>query len=133
MIRVIGDRVLVALPPPDDEIVSAAGLVLVRDPDAARLPTRGIVIEIGDKRGTLDFDDVRALIDDMPNHNGFIDADTFWVRLKDVGPAAFDVAVGECVLFPLGAGEEVTYEGVSYVLLRESDIIGVVEPQEVPA
>ena len=40
---------------------------------------------------------------------------------------ALDVAVGEIVLFGKYAGTEVTVDGEELVILRESDIMGVVE------
>lgn len=134
MIRVIGDRVLVALPPDPENTVTASGLVLVRDPDAARTPTQGLVIELGEKSGTIDLQVARQAVADalVPLYGETMDTieDAIDTALSELKPAAFDVALGDCVLFPIGAGEEVHFEGVRYVLLRESEIIGVVEPTE---
>lgn len=143
MIRVIGDRVLVLLPPPDGDIVTASGLVLMRDPDLARLPTRGIVLQLGEKSNTCDLDDVRSEI-----HTWFVERYTLYVDvpvdpaalmrltgdavdriLMDMQPSAFDVAVGDCVLFSAGAGEQFRQDGKDYVVLREDEIIGVVQPK----
>ena len=48
-------------------------------------------------------------------------------RNDDGKPVALDVQVGETVLFGKYAGTEVTIDGEELVILRESDIMGVVE------
>ena len=48
-------------------------------------------------------------------------------RGDDGQPVALDVTVGDTVLFGKYAGTEVTIEGEEYVILREADILGVVE------
>ncbi len=48
-------------------------------------------------------------------------------RNDDGKPVALDVKVGETVLFGKYAGTEVTIDGEELVILRESDIMGVVE------
>lgn len=48
-------------------------------------------------------------------------------RGDDGVPVPLDVAVGETVLFGKYAGSEVTIDGEELVILRESDIMGVVE------
>jgi chaperonin GroES len=95
VIRVRGDRVIVALPPALDELVSDGGLVLPQDPDKARTPTRGLVMALGE-------------------------------RVKDV-------ALGDCVVFTAWAGDALEHNGVDYVILHESEIIGVLEPSEATA
>lgn len=129
MIRVRGDRVLVALPPAEPEHVTASGLILVRDPDLAKLPTRGIVVQVGEKTGTVDLDDVLACVmDDDIGIGSNLDREDVYDALKRLAPAPFDVQVNDCVLFPLAAGEEVEIDGVTYVILHEAEILGVVEP-----
>ena len=131
MIRPTGDRVLVALPPREDETTSAGGIVLVKDPDRFYAPTRGIVVALGEKTGTVDLDDVLALIDACSNVDGTMTALEMTGLKNDAGrlsPAPFDVEVGDCVLFPKGAGEEIHDGGLAYVILREAEIIGVQEP-----
>lgn len=124
MIRVHGPRVLVALPPDPDEQTTASGLVLVRDPDVTKTPTHGIVVQLGEKSGTVDIDDVLSLIDelDQPTAAGDVRA-----MLKTLGPAPFDVNVGDQVVFSRFVGEALRYDGVDYVILAESDILGIVE------
>lgn len=131
MINVLGDRVLVALPPRVDEIVTASGLVLMKDPDRLHAPTQGIVMLLGEKSGTVDLDDVAALVMEAPFANGpYVDPKALLRAVQALRPAPFDVAVGDCVVFPRSAGEQVHLDGVDYVILRESEILGVVEPKE---
>jgi co-chaperonin GroES (HSP10) len=152
MIRVLGDRVLVALPPKVHEQeaatgytfqpghTTASGLILAKPADVYNdtLATQGIVVALGEKRGQVDLDDVRAEINEF-----FIDVsqdDTVFMddakRMADLAdrvlmkmqPAPFDVEVGECVIFSASAGEQLSEDGVSYVILHEHEILGVVAP-----
>lgn len=137
MIRVLGDRVLVLLPP-HEEKVSPSGIVLVTDPDRMYTPTRGIVVQLGEKANTCDLDDVRSDV-----HTWFLqNLPTFLQRfawetigdhvdrvLMEFLPAPFDVQVGDCVLFGSGDGEQFHEDGHDYVVIRESEIIGIVEPK----
>lgn len=139
MIRVLGDRVLVLLPP-HEEKVSPSGIVLVTDPDRMYTPTRGIVVQLGEKSNTCDLDDVRADV-----HTWFLNVgetpieewgggmalirDSVDRVLMQLLPAAFDVQVGDCVLFGSGDGEQFHDDGRDYVVIRESEIIGIVEPK----
>lgn len=135
MIRVMGDRVLVALPPEPDEIVRPSGLVLVKDPDRKTTPTQGIVVALGEKSGTVRLDDARATVSAFlldlfqfappvtrPVHDA-VDRE-----LSEMAPAPFDVAVNDCVLFSRASGEEIEDDGIRYVILHEQEILGVVEP-----
>jgi co-chaperonin GroES (HSP10) len=132
MIKVLGDRVLVALPPREDETVSKGAIVLVKDPDRFYTPTRGIVVALGEKTGTVNLDDVMAqLSNHMSGGNQLAVIDP--AVISALAPAPFDVEVGDCVLFPASAGEEIHDGEVDYVILREAEIIGVVEPKETEA
>ena len=124
MIQLRGDRVLVALPPAPEQVTTASGIVLVRDPDRAKVPTQGIVVQLGEKSGTVSLDDLVALL----NEHCECGAMELVAAIKSLGPAPFDVQVGDCVLFPLAAGDELELDHVTYVILRESDILGVVDP-----
>ncbi len=140
MIRVVGDRVLVALPPRVDETVSAGGIVLVKDPDRFYTPTRGIVVALGEKSGMVDLDEVLAIVDthreECVRHEcGRLDGEccvgtceSMAEDVKALAPAQFDVQIGDCVLFPQSAGEEIRDGEIEYVILREADILGVLEP-----
>lgn len=135
MMTVFGDRVLVALPPREDEIVSAGGIVLVKDHDRFYTPTRGTVVALGEKTGTVDLDDVvMALVDCGCDSDASCKQDGYQRLLIDavraLYPARFDVECGDMVIFPRSAGEQIHDDGIEYVILRESEIIGVVEPKE---
>lgn len=136
MIRVLGDRVLVALPPEPDEITTDSGLVLVKDPDILRTPTRGLVVGLGHKANTCDLDDARAecnewfiehardwFTQDVLPHDVRDAVDRILMKLQ---PAGFEVQIGDCVIFPPHAGEQFEQGGIDYVVLHESELIGIV-------
>jgi co-chaperonin GroES (HSP10) len=137
MMKVLGDRVLVALPPKVSEQeettgftyrggqVSKGGIILAKETDAydVEVATRGIVVQLGqqDRRIALD-----AAIDALENCMDYLDAE---IRaLTALTPAPFDVQVGDCVIFPPNVGEQLDQDGISYLILRESDIVGILEP-----
>jgi co-chaperonin GroES (HSP10) len=148
MIRVTGDRVLVALPPKQhtqeaatgftyqEGQTRASGIVLAKPADTynVELATRGIVVALGEKRGQVDLDDVRAEVNEyFLSNGGNPDAkDDIDRLLLKLAPAPFDVQPGDCVLFPPSAGDQIEFEGTSYVILHESELIGVVDPTEEP-
>ena len=47
--------------------------------------------------------------------------------LENGDRAALEVSVGDRIIFSKYAGTEVKYQGTEYLLLRESDILAVVE------
>ncbi len=124
----LGDRVLVALAPRPEQIVSEGGITLVRDPDL-KAQTQGIVTALGVKSDSVSIDEVLALLDETFQASSWND-DEVRATFKRLGPAPFDVMVGECVLFPASAGEEVEMDGIRYAILSESDILAVVEPEK---
>ncbi len=135
MIRILGDRVLVALPPSEDETVTASGIVLMKDPDKIRTPTRGIVMQLGEKSRIVDLDDVRSAIHDylLEHEDRLGSADVLYDELDQLMVSlapTFDVQVGDCVLFHPWVGEEIHDGEITYVVLRESEIIGIVEPKK---
>jgi co-chaperonin GroES (HSP10) len=130
MIKIIGDRVLVALPPREDEVTTASGLVLIKDPDRFYTPTRGIVVALGEKTGTVDLDEVCALVREFQGSEDFIGAEKVFAAIRALAPVPFDVDIGDCVIFPPSAGDEIRDGEIDYVILREVDIIGVVAPQK---
>jgi co-chaperonin GroES (HSP10) len=141
MIRVLGDRVLVALPPKEAETQTANGLVLVRNPDR-KIQTRGVVMQLGEKSGAVDLDTIMAELDEYrQSHIGNLtdagrmcdvvpeickDLDLFLMARR---PAPFDVQVGDVVLFPFDAGDEFELHEVRYVILREAEILAILEPK----
>jgi co-chaperonin GroES (HSP10) len=79
MMRILGDRVLVALEPPTHEQEATtgfsykpqettdSGIILAARADAydPERSTRGIVMQVGEKRGQVDLDDVRAEVNEV--------------------------------------------------------------------
>lgn len=150
MIRLIGDRVLVLLPPKatqqDPETGysyqdkgSSGGIILARPVDTydVEIQTRGLVTQLGVKRNTCDLDAVRSEV-----HTWFVEESAAWLKqpggylgdeidrvLMKLQPAPFAVQVGDCVIFPPTAGEVIESGGHRYVILNESDILGIVEPR----
>jgi hypothetical protein len=108
--------------------VTDSGILLVKDPDVLRTPTRGIVVQLGEKRGTIDLDDVVSALSELDSPRYLTSIPDVIALLKKFRPAPFDVALGDCVLFSPGAGDAFEKDGIDYCVVRESDIIGVVEP-----
>lgn len=138
MIKVLGDRVLVALPPAPDNITTKDGLILVRDPDAAKTPTQGIVMALGEKSGTVEIAKVFHAVVDI-NCEWTFEKITNQEHLRlykralieaigAMRPAPFEVELGDCVLFSRGAGDQFSEDGVDYVVLYEAELLGICEP-----
>jgi co-chaperonin GroES (HSP10) len=146
MIRVLGDRLLVALPPAEetqDEATgytvqglaqTASGLYIAKPTDTfnVQIATRGIVMQVGEKKGTVDLDDVRAEVNEFflttDFGAGINVGDALDRILMKMGPAPFEVAVGAKTMQSPTAGEQFIDDGVSYVILHESDVLGIVDP-----
>ena len=154
MMRVLGDRVLVALPPREEAQDEAtgytylphqtteSGLILAKPSNSYQVEraSRGIVYQVGRKHGLLTFDSVMERLRDARNEiaehedregertRGLTEIDLVIESFADLAPAPFEVSVGDCVLFPPSAGELVSQDGIDYVILRESEILGIVEP-----
>lgn len=125
MIRLVGDRVLVLLPPKETETVTDSGLVLVKDPEL-RTQTRGIVVAVGQKTGTVSLEKVCTLIQDECQQARKA-ADVI-AAVRKLHPPPFDVAVEDCVIFSVAAGDAIDVDGHRYVILNEADILGILEP-----
>lgn len=80
-----------------EEETTTAGGILIPD-SATEKPARGKIISVG-KGKILDSGEVRAL----------------------------DVKIGDEVLFGKYAGTEVKVDGATYLMMREEDIMGIVE------
>jgi chaperonin GroES len=48
-------------------------------------------------------------------------------RLDDGNMVAIDVKVGDCILFGKYSGNEITLEGTEYIIMRENDVLGILE------
>merc|ERR1711970_1648524 len=81
----------------DDEIKKSAGGIILTD-TAKEKPMQGTVIAVG---------------------NGKI--------LKDGSIRALDVKIGDIVLFGKYAGNEVKFEDEDLLMMREEDIMGIIE------
>lgn len=150
--RILGDRVLIALPPKEHEQEAAtgytyqagkttdSGLILAKPADTYNIDiaTRGIVMQIGEKTNTVDLDAVIERVRHLRKACEEYDADGKATRLeliglendvRRLGPAPFDVQVGDCVLFAPSSGQELSKEGIDYVILHESEILAIVEPK----
>lgn len=129
MMRVIGDRVLVLLPPKateqEDSIgytyqtrgQSASGIILARPADTydVEIATRGIVVQLGTRKDTIARSEALEAAAEG--------------RLAALAPAPFPVDVGDCIVFPPSAGEQIVQDGLTYLILREDDVLGIVEPR----
>jgi co-chaperonin GroES (HSP10) len=146
--KLIGDRVLVALPPKDEttathqlkyeadftyrqEQVTESGLIVAAQvesysPESA---TRGIVVQLGEKKGTVDLDDVIDILESPPadEYDATDALMTVTAMVRALKPAPFDVAVGDCVIFAPSAGEQFEQDDIQYVILREADVLGVLD------
>jgi hypothetical protein len=152
MLKVLGDRVLVALPPKaetQDETTgytvqdlkrTESGLFVAKPTDVfnVEIATYGIVTQLGEKSQTVDLEEVLAAVGrgyvelDEPMRPLTFSREAVDAAIRALAPAPFDVQVGDCIVFPPSAGERLLIDGsdVEYVILRESDIIGIVEPKE---
>lgn len=139
MMRLLGDRVLVLLPPRDDsredatgysyqrEETTASGLILAKPTDAYDLETatRGIVAQLGSRQGLIEVEDAVSAVQEFG-----ADVAGSLRALRRQAPAAFEVEVGDCVVFPPSAGEQIDYDGRSYVILRSEDVLARLDPKE---
>jgi len=48
-------------------------------------------------------------------------------RLEDGTVAALDVTTGDRILFGKYSGNEITLEGIEYIIMREDDVLGVLD------
>lgn len=93
-------------------LVPKAGMVLIR-PIASKRPQAGSI--------------VLADYYQEPDTTGQIVKLGDPLGCVDCGTPQRDVALGDVVLFPPSAGEELEWQGERYLLLRESEIIATVE------
>lgn len=108
----------------------------VEGSDARESWYTGIVVAVHPQG--VDFDVrpyVRRRLYDMLDHTSYFDMlDDVDRLIKDLDalPQHRDrgFRVGDVVTFTAQAGQEITIDGVTYLILAEGDILGVLEPQE---
>jgi len=54
-------------------------------------------------------------------------------RLEDGKLVALDVKVGDSILFGKYSGSDITLEGTEYMIMREDDILGILDKQPAAA
>lgn len=54
-------------------------------------------------------------------------------RLEDGSLVALDVRVGDRILFGKYSGNDITIEGTEYMIMREDEILGILDQQPVAA
>jgi chaperonin GroES len=54
-------------------------------------------------------------------------------RLEDGTVVALDVRVGDRILFGKYSGSDITIEGTEYMIMREDEILGILDAQPVAA
>ncbi len=128
-LRPLGDRVLIA--PLANRLESPAGLEIVEHWKPEQM---GTVVAVGEKTGTIAIADALAVISDE-YRNTLINIHELRAELTRLKPAPFDVKAGDLVLFSWQAGQEIQDHDTDtrYLLLKEDDLIAVIEKELVPA
>lgn len=141
--RVLGDRVLVrpdvnanAPVKTDAGIYVAKSLVAaVTGEDATRSVHRGTVIAVGNPKHPLQHEAVTlagtvekyARMGETPTREeAFVDAAHL---LRDLVRRHPCCRVGDDILFSHDAGQELTLDGETYIILHESELLAIVEPE----
>jgi co-chaperonin GroES (HSP10) len=140
-LRVLGDRVLVR---PDVSANApetlASGVVVAKSlaaavtgEDASTSVHRGTVVAVGNPRHPLSHEadtlaaKVHAVIRSTLDDDGVIEDAAH--LLRDLVRRHPCVAVGDDVLFSPDAGQEMIIDGDVLIILHESDLLAVVEPE----
>lgn len=132
MIRVTGDRVLVRPVRQTKKWVKDlaggdAGLQRLAENLANRqreLDTIGEVVAVGERKDLAPLEAVRALLADMAD---LVDRDEAIDALDTLAAAPLEFAVGDIVLFTALAGQELHVDEEEFIVLREGDILGIVD------
>ena len=140
-LKVLGDRVLIRpdtlanAPEQHGSVFLAQSMAAaVTGEDETTSVCRGTVIAVGTPRHPLK-EEAEALADkldgastwDVCDDERFEDAAHMLRDLVRRHPA---VLVGDDVLFSHDAGQEITLDGETYVLMREDELLAVVEPEK---
>lgn len=146
-LKVLGDRVLIkpdtvsnAPETTDSGVVLAKSMAAaITGEDATISVCRGTVIAVGTPRHPLHHEaDALAKKVERFAHIGetalrqevFLDAAHM---LRDLVRKAPACGVGDDVLFSHDAGQQVTLENETYVLMREDELLAIVEPEPIHA
>lgn len=136
-IRPLGERILVK----SDTRPPSSAVIALTDDHGPEMS--GTVVALGDgplkaavfKREIVQ--DVRRLIEDAAEQHG-LDASPLMTQLSAaldryaaVKPTAYEVQVGDHVIFAWNVGTKVEYDGESYILMTEDDPIAILEDEQV--
>ncbi len=143
-IRVLGDRVLVQPDVnPNAPEQSAGGIFLapslasaVTGEDPTHSVHRGTVIAVGRPTHPLKHE-AETMADklaqtcsgNLPGDDAMIDDAA--AMLRDLVRRQPCVAVGDDVIYSHDAGQNITIESETYVMLHEAELLGVIEPESV--
>lgn len=142
-LRVLGDRVLVK---PDvisnapeqtasGVIVAKSMAAAVTGEDASASLNRGTVIAVGHPKHPRqsDADELTHRIDVMDRCDCGVACDYYdeaAAMIRDLVRREPCCAIGDDVLFAYDAGQSITLDDETYILLHESDLFAVVEPEK---
>lgn len=138
MLKPIGDRVIIKpLQNPDH---TESGLVLPENRSERYLDMQGIVVAVSDRERVFRCD-VDAMFDELAFEaecmTGYDKAGKYQVcdlgelhaNLTLCKQAPADVKVGDHVLFSWKDGQEVTIDDDTFLMMRETDILAVLEEE----
>lgn len=138
-LKVLGDRVLVkpdvnANAPEQLEsgvILAATMAAAVTGEDATTSVCRGTVIAVGNPKHPLT-DDASELADwlvsELQSYSDRVNEAA--VLLRDLVRREPCCKAGDDVLFSHDAGQQITLESEIYILLKEDELLAIVEPEE---
>lgn len=137
-LRVLGDRVLIKPDvDPNAPEITEGGIYLapslasaVTGEDATLSLTRGTVIGVGTPKHPL-HDVAEDLAARLARRHRADDADTVQL-LRDLVRREPCVSVGDDVLFARDAGQQITIEDETYIIVREHELLAVI-PEEAVA
>ena len=141
-LRVLGDRVLVR---PDVNanapVQTEGGIYVARSlasavtgEDATVSVHRGTVVAVGNPKHPLEVeaislaDRLNAIYSDTSNDDDQIISDASDM-LRDLVRRHPCCAVGDDILFSHDAGQELTLDGETLIILHESELLAIVEPE----
>jgi co-chaperonin GroES (HSP10) len=139
-LRVLGDRVLVK---PDRDpnapetlesgiVVAKSLAAAVTGEDATTSVHRGTVLAVGNPKHPLDHEasSLARVIESRARATGYDDTPEIDAAqmLRDLVRRQPSVSVDDDVLFSHDAGQQITMDGETYVILHEAELLAVVEP-----